>query len=166
MTSLQVFRSVVAASFLTGMAAVIYSFGAESGFSQDWQDLLAWNGNGGVFSDNFDDLSATGWVMVVAMLLLLLVAVVNNVLFFFCWRHSRGIYLWTWIAAIGITLCLGLNITTPIEEALLQASTFLSGVALALAYCSPIAEHFVPRREVSVATSPDVATPTGPSDSH
>ncbi len=166
MSRLLVFRSVVAGSFLTCVVAAIYSSWAESGFSQDWRDVLEWNGNGGIIPDNSDDLSATGWVFVVALMLWGLVTVVNEVLFFFCWRYSLTIYLWTSLMGIGFTLFFGLSIMSPIEGTLLQASIFLSGIALTLAYCSPIAERFAPLRDVSVAASPDAAPPSGPSDSH
>lgn len=164
MSSLQVFRSVVAASFLTLLAAVIYSSWAESGFSQEWREVMAWNGNGGVLPNNIHTLSPIEGAIVVIMALTMIVTLVNEVLFFFCWRYSRTIYLWTCLMDIGFTLFIGLSIMTPIEGALYQASTFLSGVALALAYCSPVSQFFSQPRKVPVRRAP--RPPGEPSDSH
>jgi hypothetical protein len=136
------FRLAVASSLLTSIAAMGYSVWAESRFPQEWRDVLSWNGNGGILPYSFDDMSVGQWMALVFICLLVFVILVNDVLFFFYWRYSRAIYLWTSVLGITVTLMCGLLIMTPIEGALYHASLFLSGIALALAYCSPVAERF------------------------
>lgn len=81
-----------------------------------------------------------------AACLLAVLLVVNQVLLFFYWGPSRFIYFLSYLLLIPATLLQGLNVFSPVEYFLYEVSTFLSGMTLALAYFSPVAERFSRRK--------------------
>ncbi len=142
MTVFSVFRiSVVAPIVLSGIG-VAYAILAEDSFSQDWQDILAWNGDGGIFSDDLSTASISNWIILGCVGFAALVALLNQVLLFFYWKPSRAIYLVTCILLYPAMLFMGLTVFTPVEYVLYEIAAFISGMTLALAYYSPVAERF------------------------
>lgn len=142
MSPFLIFRLSVVAPVPLYLAGVIYASSAEPSFSQSWRDLIAWNGDGGILPNDFTDASVITWAFMVLVAVMALITLVNQVLFYFYWRYSRVIYLISFITSFHATLLLGLSITTPVENVLNEMTTFLSGMALALAYFSPVAERF------------------------
>ena len=137
-----VFRlSVVAPIVLSGIA-VAYAILAEASFFQNWQDILAWNGDGGIFPDDPSTASIPTWIIIGCIGLTVVVALVNHVLLFFYWKPSRAIYFVTCILLYPSMLFMGLSIFTPVEYVLYEVAAFISGITLALAYYSPVAERF------------------------
>jgi hypothetical protein len=142
MNIFSVFRlSVVAPIVLSGIG-VSYAILAEASFSQDWRDILAWSGDGGIIPDDLGTAPVWTWILIGFFGLAAVVALVNQVLLFFYWKPSRTIYLATCILLSPAMLFMGLSILTPIEYMLYEVSTFISGITLALAYYSPVAERF------------------------
>ena len=137
-----IFRLSVVAPVPLYLAGVIYASSAEPSFSQSWRDLIAWNGDGGMLPNDFTDASVMSWAFMILVAVMALITLVNQVLFYFYWRHSRIIYLINFMTSFLATLLLGVSITTPVENVLNEIATFLSGIALALAYFSPVAERF------------------------
>ena len=137
-----IFRLSVVAPVPLYLAGVIYASSAEPSFSQSWRDLIAWNGDGGMLPNDFTDASVMSWAFMILVAVMALITLVNQVLFYFYWRHSRIIYLISFMTSFLATLLLGVSITTPVENVLNEIATFLSGIALALAYFSPVAERF------------------------
>ena len=137
-----VFRTSLVAPVVLSAIGIAYALLAETSFSQDWQDILAWNGDGGIFSDDFSTTPVWSWIIIGSLGLGTLVALLNQILLFFYWKPSRTIYLVTCILLYPIMLFMGLGIFTPVEYVLYEISTFISGITLALVYYSPVAERF------------------------
>ena len=148
------FRLSVVAPVPLCFAGVVYASWSESSFSQNWRDLIAWHGDGGLLPNDFTDASVMAWVFMFLIAVMALMILVNQVLFYFYWRYSRVIYLISFITSIAATLFLGLSITTPVENVLNQMATFMSGMALALAYFSPVAERFRRGEEIKPKVIP------------
>jgi hypothetical protein len=142
MSPFALFRISVIAPIVLSIAGTAYAFLAESSFSQDWKDVLAWNGNGEMISHSLGDASAAEWAFMLFAGVIIVVAVVNQILFFFYWKHSRVIFLITWILSYPAILLCGLNVFTPVEYMLYDLAAFISGVSLALAFYSPVARRF------------------------
>jgi uncharacterized membrane protein (DUF485 family) len=94
------------------------------------------------------------WAFMILVAVMALITLVNQVLFYFYWRHSRIIYLISFMTSFLATLLLGVSITTPVENVLNEIATFLSGIALALAYFSPVAERFRRGEEIKPKVIP------------
>jgi hypothetical protein len=136
------FRLAVVLPLILSGAGVIYALAAQELFSQDWQDLIAWNGDGGILPDDWSGTPLTIWLVIGAFGLISLIALVNQALLFFYWKPSRTIFLVSWVLLYPATLLLGLTILTPVENLLYELSALMTGVTLALAYYSPVAERF------------------------
>lgn len=136
------FRITVVAPIILAVASAVYIHFMESSLSQEWQDLLSWRNDGGLLSYAADGNSALTWTIIICLALLLLAALVNQVLFFFYWKPSRRIFLIFVIISYASLLILGLEVLTPVEHFLLQLSTLLIGVSLALAFHSPVSQRF------------------------
>jgi len=149
MNAFTFFRLSVVGSVVLSLVAVVYSFAAEGTFSQDWRDLMEWNGDGGIFPDDLEEATVWTWIAWGALLVLAFVSLVNQVLLFFYWGPSRLIYLISCIVIYPTTLAFGLSILTPVESMLYELAAFLSGATLALAYYSPVAGHFTRDEETS-----------------
>ena len=57
------------------IAGAVYATWSDSSFSQNWRDLIAWNGDGGMLPNDFTDASVMSWAftfMVAAMTLITL----------------------------------------------------------------------------------------------
>lgn len=133
--------SIIAPVALSGIG-IAYAILAESSFSQDWQDIITWNGDGGIFPDDLSTATAWTWVIIGVICLTAIIALLNQILLFFYWKPSRTIFLFSCILLYPAMLLFGLSILTPVEYVLYEISAFLSGVTLALAYYSPVAERF------------------------
>ena len=142
MNAFLIFRLSVVAPIPLCLASAIYASWAEPSFSQNWRDLIAWNGDGGMLPNDFTDASVMTWAFMSLVAVMVLITLVNQVLFYFYWRHSRIIYLISFMTMYPVILFLGISITTPVENVLYDLATFVSGMALALAYFSPVAERF------------------------
>ncbi len=147
------FRLSVVAPVALTLGGVAYSILAESSFSSEWGDILAWNGDGGMLPDDLGTASGWTWMVIGLLGLAALAALVNQVLLFFYWKLSREIYLASCVLLYPSTMFFGLSVLTPVEYMLYEISAFLSGVTLALAYYSPVAERFLAER--LKATPPD-----------
>ena len=142
MNAIFLFRlSVVAPVALTGIG-IAYAILAEPSFSQDWQDIIAWNGDGSIFPDDLRTATAWTWVIIGVICLAATISLLNQIFLFFFWKPSRTIFLASCILLYPAMLLFGLTILTPVEYFLYEIAAFLSGVTLALAYYSPVAERF------------------------
>ena len=97
------------------IAGAVYASWSESSFSQNWRDLIAWNGDGGMLPNDFTDASAMTWAFMLLVAVMSLIILVNQVLFYFYWRYSRVIYLISFMTSFLATWFLGLSITTPVK---------------------------------------------------
>jgi hypothetical protein len=140
--------SIILPLILSG-AGVIYAFTARESFSQDWQDLMAWHGDGGILPDNLSTTPLSIWIVIGAFGVVTLVALINQVLLFFYWKPSRIIFLASCILLYPTALLLGLTVLTPVESLLYELSTLITGITLALAFYSPVAERFRMEETVS-----------------
>lgn len=127
--------------------ALIYTEVARGGFSQDWQDLLAWSGDGGLFptaeTDLDESISRNEIGALVVALSLLFIGLANQVAMFFFWRPSRHVFATLCLVGFVATPCLGLLVAPPIEYFLTELSMFVSGITLALCYFSnPVVNRF------------------------
>ncbi|MFY8215025.1 MAG: hypothetical protein ACOVMP_00315 [Chthoniobacterales bacterium] len=136
------FRFCVVAPLVLIAGSVAYSIFAEATFSQQWRDILTWNGDGAMIDLNTEVWSAGVIVFAALCGLVMLLALINQVLFFFYWRPSRRLYLLLCFISYPMAFFFGLTILTPVEYVLLETATFLSGMSLALAYYSPVAARF------------------------
>lgn len=140
------FRTSILAPPVLSLAAVLYALLVERSLSAEWRDLMTWNGDGAFLLGDEIPSSTLAWVLhwalVAAVGLAAIGALVNQVLLFFYWKPARAIYLASCLVFYPLGLLLGLSITTPLESFLYECSTFLSGMTLALAYHSPVAERF------------------------
>jgi hypothetical protein len=136
--------SIKGQAFLSARSVVgaAYAILAESSFSQDWQDILAWNGDGGIFPDDLSTAPAWTWIVIGIIGLAAVVALVNQVLLFFYWKPSRLIYFVSCVLLYPAMLFMGLWIFTPFEYVMYEMAAFISGITLALLYYSPVAERF------------------------
>jgi hypothetical protein len=138
-----VFRTAVVLSPLLAVAAIAYQELAGNTFSQEWRDLIAWDGYGGLFFGEEDgELMTPTFLILVGFVLLLLV---NQVALFFYWGPSRWIYLSCIVIAFLIYPFVGITVLTPIASSFYYLSMVLDGLILALAFYSPIAEKFSSR---------------------
>lgn len=136
------FRISVVTPLVLSVLGVAYSFLAEPFFPENWKNLIEWSGDGSVFPDDARAASPWIWLLFGLLALLAIALLINQVLLFFYWKPSRGIYLAGCILSYLSTLLFGLNILPPVEYLLYEVATFLSGITLALAYFSPVAERF------------------------
>jgi hypothetical protein len=123
---------------------------AHDSFSQDWQDLMAWNGDGGSLPDDLTLAPPHIWLLIGAIGLTALIALVNQVLLFFYWKPSRTIFLVSCALLYPLMLLLGLTIITPVEYLLYELSALFTGISLALAYYSPVANRFTTKETEQV----------------
>lgn len=151
MSPFTLFRISIIAPVVLWIAGVAYSVLAESSFSQDWKDVLAWNGNGGMIPNSLSDVSIAEWAFILSVGLTAVVAVLNQILLFFYWKPSRVIYLVTSILFYPTILLCGLTVFTPVEYMLYDLATFISGVSLALAFYSPVAQRFTTKPNAGLA---------------
>lgn len=142
MNVFHVFRfSVVAPMVLTGIG-VAYAIVAESTLPGNWQDILTWNGDGGIFQNDPSTTPLLHWVVIGFIALVAVITLLNQILLFFYWKPSRIIYLASCVGFYPMMLLSGLIILTPLESMLYELSAFISGITLALAFYSPVAERF------------------------
>ncbi len=135
------FRTSVVTAPAIAVFAIIYTLVATSSFSQDWQDVLSWSGDGGVLSEG-EELTPSDIAIMVLLIGFLIVAVGNQIALFFYWKPSRLIYLILTILGFLLTPFFGLTVSPPLETLGYELSVFISGITLALAYFSPVAERF------------------------
>lgn len=135
------FRTSVVAAPLIDALAVIYMMSATPSFTQDWQDLLAWSGDGGILTDE-EELAPKDIVMIIVILVYALIALGNQIALFFYWKPSRTIYIILTILGLLATPFLGLTVAPPLEMLGHELSLYISGATLALAYFSPVSERF------------------------
>ena len=133
--------SIVLPVILSG-AGIVYTMTAHDLFSQDWQDLMAWNGNGGILPDDLSLAPPQVWLIIGAIGSTAAIALVNQVLLFFYWKPSRTIFLVSCALLYPAMLLLGLTILTPVEYLLFELSALFTGVTLALVYYTPVANRF------------------------
>lgn len=142
MNAIALFRlSIIAPFALTGIGAA-YAIVAMSTFPQDWQDIMEWNGDGGIFPRDISTASAWTWVIIGFIALAAILALVNQILLIFYWKPSRLIYMCSCILFYPMMLLFGLSILTPVEYVVYEIAAFFSGITLALAYYSSVAERF------------------------
>ncbi len=143
MSPVIVFRWSLVLSPAAAIAAGIYSFVAASRFPQDWQDLLAWNGDGWWLPiSESDEISTRELLIAGALLAFGLAALANQIAMFFFWSPSRHIYLVLCIIGFGLTPGLGLTVQPPLETLGYELSAFIGGVTLAMAYLPPVSDRF------------------------
>ncbi len=143
MSPITVFRWSLVLSPAAAIAGAIYSLLAFSHFSQDWQDLITWNGDGSwIPMDDSVELGASELLFIGAFLTFALAAIANQIAMFFFWPPSRHIYAIVWVIGYGLTLGLGLAVQPPLETVGYQLSAFIGGVTLAMAYLPPVADRF------------------------
>jgi hypothetical protein len=135
------FRLSVISAPVIALSAIAYTLLATPTFSQDWQVILAWSGDGGILLQD-EQFSATDMAVMVTFVAFAIVSVINQIALFFYWRPSRLILLILTILGFAATPFLGLSVSPPFEALAIDTSVFLSGFALALAYYSPVAERF------------------------
>ena len=140
------------ASPALAITALIYTEVARGGFSQDWQDLLAWSGDGGLIpaadTESDESIGRNTIVALVSTLLLLIVGLANQVAMFFFWRPSRHVFATLCLVGFVATPCFGLLVAPPIEYFLTELAMFVSGITLALCYYStPVVNRFRTTRQ-------------------
>ncbi len=141
MNPITLFRASVIAAPMIAILAFAYTLAASSSFSQDWQDILAWSGNGGILSKG-EEIVMTDIVIMILGVILLIVAVGNQIALFFYWKPSRLLFFILTILGFVVTPFLGLTVLPPIETLGYELATFISGITLAMAYFSPVSEKF------------------------
>ncbi len=142
MNPFNAFRASVVAAAVIAVMTIVYTPAATCTFSQDWQDLLAWSGDGHIFSDREEFAPRTDIAISVLLVVFLIVAVGNQIALFFYWKPSRLIYLCLTIIGYLTVPFSGLTVSPPLETLGYELTNFFSGVTLALAYFSPVAERF------------------------
>ena len=123
------------------MGAIYTELSLET-YSQDWQDLITWDGDGGVFT-NDDDIFATEnilYLLFFSSLIVLVSASAVGLYFFKKWARTLTVVLS--IVGLFVTYFMGISITTPVETISYDISAFLSGIIIAMAYLSPLNERF------------------------
>jgi hypothetical protein len=142
MSPVAIFRWSLVLSPAAAAAGAVYSLAAASRFSQDWQDVLAWNGDGSWLP--LDESQEIGGVLLLlaGAFAVLVAALANQVAMFFFWPPSRLIY--AFLCAIGFVLtpALGLTVQPPLETLGYELSAFIAGVTLVMAYLPPVSERF------------------------
>lgn len=136
------FRLSILLHWACSGAGILYALVAESFFPQDWQDLMAWNGNGSVFPENLREASVPIGILIGAITLFALISTANQVFLLFFWKPARSIYLASCIIQYPMILLFGLSILSPVEVMFYEMAALLSGVTLALAFYSPVADRF------------------------
>lgn len=142
MSPCAIFRCSLVLSPAVGVAGGIYSLVAASHFSQDWQDLLAWNGDGSWLP--LDESQEIGGVLLLlaGAFAVLIAALANQIAMFFFWPPSRHIYAFLCVIGFVLSLSLGLTVQPPLETLGYELSAFIAGVSLAMAYLPPVSERF------------------------
>ncbi len=146
MSPISVFRWSLVLSPAVGIAGMVYTHLAFSHFSQDWQDLIAWSGNGSWLPDEAsEEIDGVTLLMVGGLLSFALAAVANQIAMYFFWPPSRHIYSLFCVIGYPLTLGLGLTVLPPVEMLSYELSAFIAGVTLAMAYLPPVADRFTRR---------------------
>lgn len=141
MNPITLFRASVIAAPVIAVLAFAYTLAAPSSFSQDWQDILAWSGNGSILSKG-EEIVTTDIVIMILGVILLIVAVGNQIALFFYWKPSRLLFFILTILGFVVTPFLGLTVSPPLETLGYELAAFISGITLAMAYFSPVSEKF------------------------
>jgi len=153
MKPLTIYRLSLVIAPLLAILGVIYTEIAQDGFSQDWRDLLSWSGDGGVFNVVYDEsgeiIDSNEILTIVTFVILFVMGGINQIAMFFFWKPSRHIFSILCVFGFVATPCLGLLVSPPIENLLMELSLFISGVTLALCYFSdPIVNRFISTKNV------------------
>lgn len=147
MTPKALFRTLIVASlfgYLAGILVVVFP----GPLSEDWETLLEWNGNSGIYEtlDRFLE-QKFGAVALIALLLACLsldIAVWFGLFFF--WRWARLGNLLLTALFLLLTPWSGLVISLPLEAAIYDFTSLSRGAVIAMSYLSPIKELFTPQR--------------------
>ncbi len=91
---------------------------------------------------SMDDASVGTWFFIVTVGVTALVGMLNQIALFFYWKPSRMIFLFTCLPLYLSTLLFGLSVLSPLEYLLYELSAFISGISVALAFYSPVAQKF------------------------
>jgi len=151
MSASTVFRMSVVLSPLLAIAGVLYFLTTSPHLSTEWQTLLEWSGDGAMIFLNEvpENPSPIDITIASAFALILIAIVINQIALFFYRSWARTVYLWANIAGFALTPFLGLSIALPLETLFTEMSIFVSGITLALAYFSPVAEKFRRPRQLA-----------------
>jgi hypothetical protein len=143
MSPVTVFRCTLVLSPAVALLGAAASALATSTYSQDWQDLFAWSGDGAwLLGDDSENMGVGDLLTVGALAMLCLAAIANQIAMFFFWPPSRLCYCLLGATGFGLTLGLGLTVQPPWETLGYELSASLAGITLAMAYLPPVADKF------------------------
>lgn len=145
------FRTIVVLHPLLVAAVIAYQLFATPRVSEDWRNILAWNGDGGWLGSDFGEhlspVAATGLLILVIMLLVASLIIQVGLFYFRAW--ARAGFLVLTVALYFITPFLGLAIYLPVEALLYEMVSVLDGFIIATAYFSPLRREFARKRNAN-----------------
>jgi len=141
MNSSTLFRVAVIAEPITAILAGFQTALLTPMYSEDWQLLLAWSGDGGMFN-NGEELHARDVILISLALAIFVIYLANQIGLFFYWKPSRLIYVFITATGFALAPFLGLTVAPPMEVFWTQLSALISGITLALLFFSPISDRF------------------------
>jgi hypothetical protein len=141
------FRLTLHAYWISLIAGIAVWLATKDRVSQDWQDLLGWDGHGGVLGlVPTEPESLAGWAGLLTFLALLGILAVLEIYcvvgLFRYRRTARRLFAWLTVLWLALSPAFGLTVTLPWEEPFYALTWITSGAILALAYLSPLRRRF------------------------
>lgn len=136
-----IFRILLLATLVLPIIAIVYTEMSIPYQSKDMQDLLAWDGYGGLMSPvNIDPNLEMIWIgVLVLMLILILVGYVGLFLFK---KWGRTITVSITIISFLLTPFMGILVALPVTATIDGISCMLFGIVLSMAYLPPLESEF------------------------
>ena len=142
------FRVIVVLYPVLVAAAIAYQQLSEPYLSEDWRNILAWNGDGGWapsdFAEGLTSASAIGWGILIITFVVVLFAVQVGLFCFRRWARTGFVAL-TLLLVVTVPF-LGLSIYLPLDAAITELISISDGLIIALAYFSPLRREFAKAR--------------------
>jgi hypothetical protein len=141
------FRMVLHLHWIALIAGISVWLATKDRVSQDWQDLLDWNGHGGVLDRvPTEPESPAGWAGLLTFLALLGILAALEIYcvvgLFLYRRTARSLFAWLTVLWLALSPAFGLTVTLPWEEPFHALTWLTSGAILALACLSPLRRRF------------------------
>lgn len=135
------FRTLVILSLVIPICGGAYTYLTLESYSQDWQDLFTWNGDGAILglNNNSSSLELVYDAFTSILIILILISTIGLLLFK---RWARTLTVFIISISLLFSLILGLSVMTPIETFTYELSAYITGIFIAMAYLPPLNERF------------------------
>ena len=137
-----IFRLLIILSLILPFAGMAYSNLMFESFSAETQDILSWDGHGGVFDTGTEEVSNKELVVVGLAVVLAIAMVIGYLGLFLFKRWGRLTVVIISIIAFLFMPFIGISITPATELLLDDISNIMFGSVIAMSYLPPLSDKF------------------------